>query len=222
MTAFMLRAMPTSATRHARAVLDFCSGSGVLAAAIRRRAPRARVTLLDADAVALAAARENLAGCDPPCAIVSSDGWSGLAADETFDVIVSNPPVHLGLQPEFSVLAALVKGCAERLNPGGSCWFVAQRYVPVGAVCAEAGEERARCVAVDDRFAVWRVDRDDRDDASGRERKKEKSAKREKKSRKDKGKDHGKDEGKDKGDEDEERSKKRSKKASRRKDTKKD
>ena len=46
MTAFMLRAMPTSATRHARAVLDFCSGSGVLAAAIRRRAPGARVTLL--------------------------------------------------------------------------------------------------------------------------------------------------------------------------------
>ena len=222
MTAFMLRAMPTSATRHARAVLDFCSGSGVLAAAIRRRAPRARVTLLDADAAALAAARENLAGCDPPCAIVSSDGWSGLAADETFDVIVSNPPVHLGLQPEFSVLAALVKGCAERLNPGGSCWFVAQRYVPVGAVCAEAGEERARCVAVDDRFAVWRVDRDDRDDASGPARKKEKSAKREKKSRKDEGKDHGKDKGKDKGDTDEERSKKRSKKASRRKDTKKD
>ena len=118
----------------------------------------ARVTLLDADAAALAAARENLAGCDPPCAIVSSDGWSGLAADETFDVIVSNPPVHLGLQPEFSVLAALVKGCAERLNPGGSCWFVAQRYVPVGAVCAEAGEERERDASpwtIDSPFGAW-------------------------------------------------------------------
>ena len=215
MTAAMLRAMPTSATRHARAVLDFCSGSGVLAAAMRRRAPGARLTLVDADAVALAAARENLAGCDPPCAIVSSDGWSGLAPDETFDVIVSNPPVHLGLQPEFTVLAALVKGCAERLNPGGSCWFVAQRYVPVGAMCAEAGAERARCVAVDDRFAVWRVDRDERDDDEGRKEKeaKGKSAKRDKKSRKDKDKD--KDKGKDK-DKDKDRSKKS------RKDKKKD
>ena len=73
--------------------------------------------LLDADAAALAAARENLAGCDPPCAIVSSDGWS-FAADETFDVIVSNPPVHLGLQPEFSVLAALREGVRGEAQPG--------------------------------------------------------------------------------------------------------
>ena len=37
---------------------------------------------------------------------------------ETFDLIVSNPPVHLGLQPEFTVLSSLVAGCKERLNPG--------------------------------------------------------------------------------------------------------
>jgi methylase of polypeptide subunit release factors len=46
----------------AGSVLDFCSGSGTLAAAVRLRAPAANITLLDADAVALAAARDNLGG----------------------------------------------------------------------------------------------------------------------------------------------------------------
>ena len=68
---------------------------------------------------------------------------------------------NLGLQPEFTVLSSLVAGCMERLNPGGSCWLVAQRYVPVGAMChaAGAGAGHAWCAAVDDRFAVWRIDK---------------------------------------------------------------
>ena len=41
-----------------------------------------------------------------------------LTEGETFDLILSNPPVHLGLQPEFTVLSSLVAGCKERLNPG--------------------------------------------------------------------------------------------------------
>ena len=61
MTAALLRAMPASMAAAA-SVLDFCSGSGTLAAAVRLRAPAANVTLLDADAVALAAARDNLGG----------------------------------------------------------------------------------------------------------------------------------------------------------------
>ena len=203
MTAALLRAMPASLPLgDAPAVLDFCSGSGVLAAAMRDRVPRARVTLLDADAVALLASRENLA---PSAArggassnpgeggftFVQSDGWAGLEPGETFDLIVSNPPVHLGLQPEFTVLASLVGGARARLKPGGAAWLVAQRYVPVGAVCAAAGEGSARCVAVDDRFAVWCIDKD-RDEAGagsdsrGGEEQESKKAKKAKKAKKEK------------------------------------
>lgn len=42
--------------------LDFCSGSGVIGAAIQAQLPAARLTLLDADAVALVAARSNVPG----------------------------------------------------------------------------------------------------------------------------------------------------------------
>ena len=167
MTAFLLRSTPASAFRSRDvskpfAFLDFCSGSGTIAAAARLLAPSdARIVCLDADAVALEAARENL-GSDARVSFVASDGWSGLPAGEgddaeTFDLVASNPPVHLALQPDFTVLRALVEGCGRRLRPGGECWFVAQRYVPVGAICADAGAEGAECVAADDRFAVWRI-----------------------------------------------------------------
>ena len=167
MTAFLLRSTPASAFRSRDvskpfAFLDFCSGSGTIAAAARLLAPSdARIVCLDADAVALEAARENL-GSDARVSFVASDGWSGLPAgeggdEEKFDLVASNPPVHLALQPDFTVLRALVEGCGRRLKPGGQCWFVAQRYVPVGAICADAGAEGAECVAADDRFAVWRI-----------------------------------------------------------------
>ena len=175
MTAFLLRAMPdrfeTPQSRIDRpdakrrtpfAVLDYCAGSGVLAAAVRRRVPDdAALTLTDADAVALRAARENFAALGRGVTLCASDGFSGLAPGETFDLIVSNPPVHLGLQPEFTVLRALVRECVSRLNPANpsaSVWFVAQRYVPVASICADADVD-ATCARADDRFAAWRVAR---------------------------------------------------------------
>ena len=175
MTAFLLRAMPDrfekpvslddspdAKRRTPFAVLDYCAGSGVLAAAVRRRVPDdAALTLTDADAVALRAARENFAALGRGVTLCASDGFSGLAPGETFDLIVSNPPVHLGLQPEFTVLRRLARDCVERLNaknPHASCWFVAQRYVPVASICADADVD-ATCARADDRFAAWRVAR---------------------------------------------------------------
>jgi hypothetical protein len=70
---------------------------------------------------------------------------------------LSNPPVHLGAQPDFTVLTKLLSDARRRLRPDGEAWIVAQRYVPMGAMCAAAGAGDATCVDVDDRFAVWVV-----------------------------------------------------------------
>ena len=70
---------------------------------------------------------------------------------------LSNPPVHLGAQPDFTVLTKLLSDARRRLRPDGEAWIVAQRYVPMGAMCAAAGAGDAECVDVDDRFAVWVV-----------------------------------------------------------------
>ena len=223
MTDFLLQTMTASKTcalgggrggngrDEVLSALDFCSGSGTLAAAVRFVRPHARLTLLDADAVAMLAARENLSvvrdgssssvGSFQPATFVLSDGWTGLADDEKFDLVVSNPPVHLGLRPEFTVLSDMIAGFEERLNPGGEAWFVAQRYVPIAGICAELGGLAASvtCAGVNEKFAAWTVRKPPGGDASLPEGfqtpksdrkeksvKKEKSAKKEKKEKKEK------------------------------------
>ena len=59
MTSAMLAALPPLPRRRAR-VLDACCGSGVIGAALLQRDSSLRLHLLDADALALAAAAENV------------------------------------------------------------------------------------------------------------------------------------------------------------------
>eukprot|EP00927_Polykrikos_kofoidii_P032645 TRINITY_DN27748_c0_g1_i1.p1 TRINITY_DN27748_c0_g1~~TRINITY_DN27748_c0_g1_i1.p1 ORF type:complete len:389 (-),score=82.31 TRINITY_DN27748_c0_g1_i1:194-1195(-) len=147
MTATLLRALPSPPSRAK--VLDFCSGAGTIAAALRVQTPDIRLTLLDADAVALEAARVNV----PDAQYVLSDAWSNLPDGRTFDWIVSNPPVHCGLQPDFTVLSKLIDGALSRLRRGGIFWLVAQVYIPVGQL-----HEGIRSVFSDGRFTVWQLE----------------------------------------------------------------
>eukprot|EP00415_Alexandrium_ostenfeldii_P003958 UN3958 len=142
-----MRTLPTPSQR-AR-VLDFCCGAGSIAAALRLRTPSLRLTLLDADAVALEAARKNV----PSAEHVLSDAWAGLEEGRCFDWIVSNPPVHCGLQPDFTVLCALLDGATSRLRPGGALWLVAQVYVPVGQL-----HSAATLAFTNGRFSVWKIE----------------------------------------------------------------
>ncbi len=150
MTAVLLANLPPPPPR-AR-VLDFCCGSGSIGAALACRTPSLRLHLLDADAVAVHAARRNVAAR----AHVVSDGWASLPPKPRFDLIVSNPPVHNGLQVDFRVLRALVDGAAARLRKGGRLWLVCQEYVPVGALIdAQPRLVGGRAAFDDGRFVLW-------------------------------------------------------------------
>ena len=153
MTTALLAALPPPPPR-AR-VLDFCSGSGSIAAALRAGSGGGalRLHLLDADAVALHAARRNVADAK---AHVLSDGFAALPRRPRFDWIVSNPPVHNGLQTDFKVLRLLVRGAARRLRSGGELFVVVQTYVPLGAMLAAQPKlEDVRTLSDDGRFSVW-------------------------------------------------------------------
>lgn len=107
-------------------ILDFGCGSGVLAGVLLARQPAAEVEMLDVDAVALAAARENV----PGARAVLADGLAGLGA-EPFDWIVSNPPYHRSKAETLAVVEALIREAPERLEPGGRLVMVVQRRLPV-------------------------------------------------------------------------------------------
>lgn len=168
MTRFLLERIGAPPAR-AR-VLDFGCGSGAIGGALLRRAEGVRVTLLDADAFALAAARRNVPGAE---AALCCDRFKGPRQEALrrggFDWLVSNPPVHArnGIEQDFRVLRALVRAAprllrarrAGRVEDAGVLWVVAQQYVPVGPLLRAHGEfERIdACFSDDGRFALWRA-----------------------------------------------------------------
>ena len=131
MTSAMLAALPPLPRRRAR-VLDACCGSGVIGAALLQRDSSLRLHLLDADALALAAAAENVPQARR---LLLCSGWPDEAAafprraaagrrPARYDWIVSNPPVHRG-QPDccFDILvhsssAAPAAGSARTASSG--------------------------------------------------------------------------------------------------------
>ncbi len=72
-------------------VLDMGTGSGAIAVALAHTRPDAAVTALDVSAGALAVAARNAASNGASVRFLQSD-WFGALTDESFDLIVSNPP----------------------------------------------------------------------------------------------------------------------------------
>lgn len=177
MSALLLRALP--APRARARVLDFGCGSGALARALLARTASVELTLLDADALAIAAARRNVRA--HTCLV--SDGFCALPARAagSFDWIVSNPPVHAcnGVEQDFGVLERLCTQAPAWLRRargsgpharGGELHLVAQEYVPVGALLdGTRAYTHVRAVySSDGRFAVWSARVRDGDPSSPR------------------------------------------------------
>jgi len=100
--------------------LDFGTGTGCLAIALAVKCPGAKITAVDVSAEALAlagenATRHNVAG---QIQFLPGDGFAAFSTDESFDLIISNPPYIptaeiATLQPEvrdFDPRAALDGG----------------------------------------------------------------------------------------------------------------
>lgn len=85
-------------------VLDLCTGSGAIAAAIKHYVPDAKVTAIDISEAALEMAALNAKANQADVEFVLSDMFNRLEG-RRFDVIVSNPPYvteseYAGLMPE--------------------------------------------------------------------------------------------------------------------------
>jgi len=140
-----------------RKVLDFCCGSGIIAGAVREREPSAELTLLDADAAALEAAKVNV----PGATVLLSDGWAAVPETEKFAAVVSNPPVHVGAESDFGVLKSLLQLAPLHLERGGYAFVVVQCYVPLKAILAASGAvsryKKVKLAAADGKFSVWKL-----------------------------------------------------------------
>jgi 16S rRNA (guanine1207-N2)-methyltransferase len=120
--------------RPADTALDLGAGTGVLAAALARSRPE--LTVLAADqstaAVASAAATAEANGLGGRVRVVRDDA-AGSIPDGSVDLVVCNPPFHLGAAVVTTAADRLFAAAGRVLRPGGELWTVynsALRYKP--------------------------------------------------------------------------------------------
>jgi 16S rRNA (guanine1207-N2)-methyltransferase len=108
-------------------VLDFGCGTGIIAASVLMKVPQARIDAVDADALALEAARANV----PDARLLLDDGLGAVGA-KRYDAILSNPPIHDGVAEDHGALERLIAEAPRHLIPGGVLQIVVQRRIKAG------------------------------------------------------------------------------------------
>ncbi|BDZ39822.1 class I SAM-dependent methyltransferase [Microbacterium suwonense] len=114
-------ALPAVAPR----VIDLGCGTGVLAAAFAAQHPDAVITATDRSASAVRSARATMAanGLDGRVQVTLDDAGSELP-DADADLILLNPPFHLGASVHEGAGRRLIRAAARLLRPGGEVWTV--------------------------------------------------------------------------------------------------
>jgi len=123
-TRFLLESADRMAPAAASAV-DLGCGTGVLAVALARARPALHVTATDDSASAVASARATAAANDVAdrVTVIRDDAASSLAEGCT-DLVVLNPPFHVGATVHSGVALRLFADAARVLRPGGELWTV--------------------------------------------------------------------------------------------------
>ena len=169
-------------------VMDFWCGSGVIGYALRNalekektekktKKKKVKLTMLDADAVALEAAKQNfsslVSGNDDEnddennIEYLLSDGFPQKTTVKPCELILTNPPVHYNAKPDFRVLGHMLTelpNVFKKEKKGGACFCVCQRYVPLESVAQYYNNKTKTKTIIDlkihaknDRFCVWKI-----------------------------------------------------------------
>jgi 16S rRNA (guanine1207-N2)-methyltransferase len=116
-------------------VLDVGCGAGVLAAVLASHSPKVRLTLCDVSAPAIEASRATLAANGLEGEVFASNVFSDVTG--RFDMIISNPPFHDGLQTSLEAAQQLIRGAVRHLGTGGELRIVANAFLPYPKVLDE-------------------------------------------------------------------------------------
>lgn len=107
-------------------VMDLASGNGVIARAVQLMKPEAEIHLMDDSLLAIESSKLNL---EPDN---THYHWNDTLEDfevNSFDLIITNPPFHLGHETNIEVSIRLFKEIANILKPTGRFMCVANRHL---------------------------------------------------------------------------------------------
>ncbi|HCC1043777.1 TPA: 16S rRNA (guanine(1207)-N(2))-methyltransferase RsmC [Salmonella enterica subsp. enterica serovar Paratyphi C] len=135
-------------------VLDVGCGAGVLSAALASHSPKARLTLCGVSAPAVEASRATLAANGLEGEVFASNVFSEVKG--RFDMIISNPPFHDGMQTSLDAAQTLIRGAVRHLNSGGELRIVANAFLPYPKILDETFGFH-EVIAQSGRFKVYRT-----------------------------------------------------------------
>lgn len=108
-----------------RVAVDLGCGTGILAALLARHRPDARVIATDQSAAAVASAAATAAANGVGDRVETlRDDVAGAIADGSVDVVVCNPPFHIGAAVHTGAALKMFDAAARILRPGGQMWTV--------------------------------------------------------------------------------------------------
>jgi 16S rRNA (guanine1207-N2)-methyltransferase len=117
-------------------VLDFGCGWGAIGL-FAARWGATHVDLIDADLDAVAAACENLALNEITNASVCPSDVLSAVTDRRYELIVSNPPFHVGKAVDFEIARTFLRHARQILQPKGKLVLVANRFIRYDRVLKE-------------------------------------------------------------------------------------
>jgi 16S rRNA (guanine1207-N2)-methyltransferase len=123
----------------ARNGVDLGCGTGVIATALARARPQLAMLATDESAAAVSSALATVAanGLTGRVQVLRDDAMSTLA-DASVDLVVCNPPFHLGTSVHAGASAKLFRAAGRVLRPGGQLWTVFNSHLSYRAQLTQA------------------------------------------------------------------------------------
>lgn len=135
-------------------VLDLGCGAGVIGAHLKQLFPKIKLTMSDIHAMALESSHRTLAENQLEGEVVASDVFSDIA--ERFDLIVSNPPFHDGIDTAYRAVQDLIAQAKNHLNRGGELRIVANAFLQYPDLLDQAFGSH-KLLAKSNKFKVYSV-----------------------------------------------------------------
>lgn len=136
---------------------DLACGNGVLGIAALRAGLCRELSFCDESAMAIASARHNCGRLQPTTDDIlyhHGDGLLGLQQPQ--DLILCNPPFHLGHTVDDYAGRRLLASCAQQLSVGGSLCLVANRHLDYRPTL-QRHFQRVEQLAANRKFVVWQA-----------------------------------------------------------------
>jgi len=136
-----------------KSVLDLGCGAGILAMQAFNMGAE-RVHCRDVNAISTACTLHNLSAFGAKATV--SCGYITEGVTEKFEVIVTNPPFHMGTQTHFDIGKEWLEGCSAALKPGGAIYLVANEFLRYSDFCKKLGFKVEK-LATSPRFFVYKI-----------------------------------------------------------------